>query len=257
MIEADGAFYRIFNFLPDTITYDTVNDAHQAYQAAAKFGEFTSTVKIHPAKLKITIPDFHNLELRFKQFHDALRAGNTERINEGKELVNKLMNYGHILEQYLKIKNSNEFKLRVTHHDTKISNVLFDNKQKALSVIDLDTIMPGYFISDFGDMMRTYLSPVSEEEPDHSKIYIRTEIYHAIKEGYLQMMGDELSKSEKDRLIYAGQFMVFMQALRFLTDYFNMDIYYGSKYEGQNFVRASNQLTLLDRLFEFEKSLYQ
>jgi len=124
-------------------------------------------------------------------------------------------------------------------------------------VVDLDTVMPGYFISDFGDMMRTYLPPVSEEEKDISKIKIREEYFKAIAEGYLSEMGKELTIIEKKYLVYAGKFMVYMQALRFLTDYLNNDIYYGSKYEGQNFIRASNQVSLLKKIIEKEKVLQE
>jgi hypothetical protein len=117
--------------------------------------------------------------------------------------------------------------------------------------------MPGYFISDFGDMMRTYLSPVSEEEKDLSKIEIRDEYFKAIADGYLSEMGNELSAAEKKYLVYAGKFMVYMQALRFLTDHLNNDAYYGAKYEAHNFIRASNQATLLKKIIEKEKILQE
>lgn len=118
-------------------------------------------------------------------------------------------------------------------------------------MIDLDTVMPGYFISDVGDMMRTYLCPVSEEETDFSKIYIRKEFYQAIEQGYLSEMGDELDETEKRLFSYSGRFIIYMQALRFLTDHLNNDVYYGARYQGHNFNRAGNQLTLLQRLIEF------
>src|SRR5690606_13410418 len=105
--------------------------------------------------------------------------------------------------------------LRVIHHDTKISNVLFDEYGKGLCVIDLDTVMPGYYISDVGDMMRTYLSPANEEEKDLSKVLIRKDIFRAIYEGYMDKMGKELNKNEKFFFIYSGEFLIYMQALRF------------------------------------------
>ena len=112
-------------------------------------------------------------------------------------------------------------------------------------------IRQGYFISDIGDMMRTYLCPVSEEEKDFAKIIIRKEFYDAIESGYLSEMGVELNEFEKQYFHYAGEFIIYMQAIRFLTDHLNNDVYYGSKYEGHNFVRAGNQLTLLQRLQAF------
>ena len=132
---------------------------------------------------------------------------------------------------------------------------MFDKEGKGLCVIDLDTVMPGYFISDVGDMMRTYLSPVSEEERDFSKIIVRDEFYKAIVQGYFNEMKGELTDTEKNYFFYAGKFMIYMQALRFLTDHLNGDIYYGAKYPGQNFIRAQNQLVLLERLMEKKEAL--
>src|SRR5690606_6834314 len=113
--------------------------------------------------------------------------------------------------------------------------------------------MPGYFISDLGDMMRTYLSPVSEEEKDIEKINVRAGFYKAIMEGYLSAMKPVLSQAELDHAFYSGQFMIFMQAIRFLTDHLQNDVYYGAAYPGHNFHRARNQLTLLSRLTAHEK----
>jgi Ser/Thr protein kinase RdoA (MazF antagonist) len=138
----------------------------------------------------------------------------------------------------------------VTHHDTKISNVLFDAGGKGICIIDLDTLMPGYFISDIGDMMRTYLSPVNEEGKNTDDIFIRENFYHAIVEGYHEEMKGELTSSEKDHFYYAALFMTYMQALRFLTDYLNNDRYYVPVYASQNLVRAKNQSVLLERLLE-------
>src|SRR5206468_9716554 len=129
------------------------------------------------------------------------------------------------------------FRQRVTHHDTKISNVLFNEQDKAVCVIDLDTVMPGYFISDVGDMMRTYLSPTSEEEKDFAKINVREEFFEAIVTAYLSEMKGQLTEIEKSHFIYAGKFMIYMQAIRFLTDHLNNDLYYGARYEGHNLIR--------------------
>jgi hypothetical protein len=113
--------------------------------------------------------------------------------------------------------------------------------------------MPGYFISDVGDMIRTCVPCVNEEEKDISKIKIREEIFIALAEGYLSKMYDELSEEELKHFVFAGKFMIYMQALRFLSDYLNNDVYYGSAYEGQNFIRAANQIQLLKLLIENEE----
>lgn len=115
--------------------------------------------------------------------------------------------------------------------------------------------MGGYFISDVGDMMRTYLSPVNEEENNFSKIEVREDFFEAIWRGYMSEMKDELNRNERRHFIYAGKFMIYMQAIRFLTDHLNNDTYYGAKYDGHNFVRAGNQITLLKRLIEKEEVL--
>ncbi len=163
------------------------------------------------------------------------------------------MDQTFIVEVFEAIKANPGFKLRVMHHDTKISNVLFNAENKGACVIDLDTVMPGYFISDVGDMMRTYLSPVTEEESDFDKIKVRDEYFKAIADGYLNKMRDKLSETEKAHFVYAGKFLIYMQAIRFLTDYLNNDAYYGSKYEGHNLMRAKNQIVLLQRFIEKEQ----
>lgn len=149
------------------------------------------------------------------------------------------------MQDFEKVRQDPAFRMRVTHHDTKISNVLFNDAGKGICVIDLDTVMPGYFISDVGDMMRTYLSPANEEEKDFAQVEVRPEFYRAIREGYLEEMGSHLTTGEKDHFFYAGEFLIYMQALRFLTDYLNDDKYYGRLYEDHNFVRAGNQVALL------------
>jgi Ser/Thr protein kinase RdoA (MazF antagonist) len=256
-IEGEG-YFRIFPFIKNSHTIDVVNSPSQAYEAAKQFGRFTNLLSGFPVdKLKITLPDFHNLPLRHSQFETAIKEGNKERIKQSAAMISFLKDQQEIVSISKQISNNLDFKKRVTHHDSKISNVLFDDNNKGLCVVDLDTVMPGYFISDFGDMMRTYLSPVSEEEKDISKIEIREEYFKAIVEGYLIEMEKELTTVEKRYLVYAGKFMVYMQALRFLTDYLNNDIYYGSKYEGQNFYRANNQVSLLKKIIEKEKILQE
>jgi hypothetical protein len=138
---------------------------------------------------------------------------------------------------------------RIQHNDTKINNILFDKKtDKANCVIDLDTLMPGYFIYDVGDMIRTFVSPVSEEEKDLNKIIIRKEILDAVIDGYLSQMGDVLTKKEKTLIPFGGMMMTYIMGLRFLTDFLNGDVYYQTTYPGQNSIRASNQFYFLDLL---------
>lgn len=249
-------YFRLFPFVKGSHTIDVVSNPSQAYEAAKQFGRFTKLLCGFPCEqLHITLPDFHNLPLRYQQFEKAIVNGNRERIKEAAATIGFLQSLRTIVATSERIDINPAFKKRVTHHDTKISNVLFDGNDNGLCVIDLDTVMPGYFISDVGDMLRTYLSPVSEEETDFSRIKIRNDYFKAIAEGYLKEMGDELSEAEREHFVYAGKFMIYMQALRFLTDYLNNDVYYTSKYEGHNFMRAKNQAVLLERLVEKEEEL--
>jgi Ser/Thr protein kinase RdoA (MazF antagonist) len=256
MVVDENKYYRLFPFAKNSYTINTVTTAQQAYEAAAQFGKFTFKLKEFPsAQLKITIPQFHDLDFRYEQLKNGLAAGNRHRIEKAGDLLAIVEQNLSILRQYQSIRQNKNFHLRVTHHDTKISNVLFTGNDEALCVIDLDTIMPGWFMSDVGDMMRTYLSPVGEEETDFRSIEIRTDVYHAIAEGYCNEMHAELSRDELKSFVYTGKLMMYMQAVRFLTDYINNDTYYGASYELHNYNRAKNQLTLLQRLSRQEKEL--
>lgn len=256
MVYLGGAYYRLFPFVEGSHSKDVVETAEQAYQAARQFGRFTRLLSgMDVGQLQVTIPGFHNLDRRYEQFLIALKEGNPQRIKAAKALIDLLLANADITATYRHIITNPVFRQRVTHHDTKISNVLFDAQDRGLCVIDLDTVMPGYFISDVGDMMRTYLSPVSEEEQAFDKIEVRDHFYQAIVKGYYEEMQPVLTETEKHYFFYAGQFMIYMQAIRFLTDYLNDDVYYGARYEGHNLVRAGNQVVLLQRLMEKEKTL--
>jgi len=257
MLHLDSyGYFRMFPFVKGSFTYDVAQNSRQACEAARQFGLFTSVLRDFPAEdLKITLPDFHNLAYRYKQFENAIETGNSSRIDSSKEEIDYLLSRNHIVSTYKQIVSAKEFKIRVTHHDTKINNVLFDKDGKGICVIDLDTVMPGYFISDVGDMLRTYLSPVSEEERDFKAIAIREDFFEGIASGYLREMSRELTRKEVEHFFYSGLFIIYMQALRFLTDYLNDDVYYGAAYLGHNHVRAKNQIVLLERLLEKEAEL--
>jgi len=247
-VDEEKQYYRLFPFVAQSHSIDQVHTPEQAFEAARQFARFTHLLSgFDTSLLKITIPQFHDLSLRYQQFIAALTHGNPQRIQETQDLIDYLQQQYHLVQTYEHIKNDPGFRLRVIHHDTKISNVLFDDQQKGLCVIDLDTVMPGYFISDVGDMIRTYLSPVSEEEKDVQLITVRENFFTAIARGYIEELRHELTATEKQHFVYAGQFMIYMQALRFLTDHLNDDVYYGARYEGHNFVRANNQAVLLQQ----------
>lgn len=253
LVKIEGVYYRVFDWVPGSHTISVAANTEQAYESARQFGLFTASLKHFDArKLNITIPDFHNIGLRYHQFEKALQDGNSERINNAKESIRYLRSASGIVERFDRFCRHLDAKIRVTHHDTKISNILFDESDKGLCVIDLDTVMPGNFLSDVGDMLRTYVCPVSEEEKDLNLISIRKNFMRDIENGYLLSMGAELSIFEKDHFYFGGEMLIYMQALRFLTDYLNNDVYYGSKYPNHNLDRALNQAELLR---QFQKAV--
>lgn len=258
VMDADNNYYRLFRFVENSYSCDTIADPSLAYEASRQFGKFTRLLStFDPALLHVTLPDFHNLTLRHRQFETAVRNGNKQRIRNSAESIDYLRAQQHIVDEYERIKKDPNFEIRVVHHDAKINNVLFERKNNTgLCLVDLDTVMPGFYISDVGDMLRTYICPVDEEEPDFTKILIREEYFQEIVNGYLGEMKSVLSNEEKHAFVYAGKFAIYMQALRFLTDYLNEDIYYSIKYAVQNRVRANNQITLLKRFLEKEDRLH-
>jgi len=253
-----GEYYRMFPFVKGSKTIDFISDKKEAFEAARQFGKFTYLLKDFDVNtLQYTLIDFHNLNLRFEQFNTAYKNAELTRLNEAANEIKEVRNHYNILQSYNLLIADNSIPIRVIHHDTKISNILFDNERNGLCVIDLDTVMPGYYLSDVGDMMRTYLSPVNEEEADLSKITIREDIFIAICNGYMLEMGKILTETEKQNFIFSGKFMIYMQALRFLTDFLNNDVYYEAKYPGQNLIRAKNQFELLNKYTKAEDKLQQ
>lgn len=248
-----GAYYRLFEFIPNSHTEAVVSSPQLAFSASQAFGKLTRLLSpLNSNRMKITLNNFHNLTFRYEEFFWAFNRTTDERKAKAADSIRFLMENRSIALEYELIKKDPEFKLRITHHDTKISNILLGPGQEVLSIIDLDTLMPGYFISDLGDMMRTYISPVSEEEQNYEKIIIRPDYLDAVLEGYLSEMRDELSPTEKQYLHYSGRFIIYMQAMRFTTDYLNQDIYYETHYPDQNLHRAENQIALYKQYLEFK-----
>ncbi|RNL53422.1 phosphotransferase enzyme family protein [Pedobacter jejuensis] len=262
LFEKDGAVYRLFPFVQNSYTIDTVTEAKQAYHAAKQFGKFSRVLETYnPESLNVTIPDFHNLSLRKQQFFDALKSANHLKLITAAEEINKAKDFLWIAEKFEELTADKKLKTRVVHHDTKINNVLLNiDTDLGIGVIDLDTVMPGYFISDVGDMMRTYLSPANEEETLLDKVIVRDDVFLAIYKGYMEEMRRSLTNAEKQLFIYSGQFMIYMQALRFLTDFLNNDIYYPIFHPEHNLMRAKNQLVLLSKytqsIAKFEQIIY-
>jgi len=249
-IDDDNKFWRLIDFIGNTTPIASITTVEQAFQTANSFGKFTSLLQnANTENFTPSIPDFHNLDLRFEQFKTAYANVDEERKLNAKECIDYLFSRIELLNIYHQIINDNTIPKRIIHADTKISNILFDaTSLKPKAVIDWDTIMPGYFISDLGDMIRTMVCEAGENETNLNAIIFRKDYYDSIISGYKDAI--HLTENELNLLSYAGKFMTYMQALRFLTDYLNRDIYYNITYLEQNLDRAKNQCRLLQVLEE-------
>lgn len=249
-----GFPWRLFPYFENTFTIDKVTTEDEARSAAAEFARLTKYLEdIDTSLLKPTIDRFHDLNWRYEQFETALKNASDDRLKQAQDAIARSKNFRYIVKEYKNLIQEGSLTLRITHNDTKINNILFDSTtHKAVCVIDLDTLMPGYFIYDLGDMIRTFVSPVDEEEKDTSKIVVRKNIYKALVDGYLSQMNDSLSAEEKKAIPFSGMMMTYIMALRMLADFLNGDIYYHTTYPGQNLVRANNQLKLLELLSELK-----
>jgi Ser/Thr protein kinase RdoA (MazF antagonist) len=244
LIACEGKHYRAFKKI-EGIALDVLTTVAEAKEAAQQFGQFTASLTEFPiGELKVTIPQFHDLALRYHQFEQALIHGDSKRIDTAKDAILFLKSHQSYVKKWIHFTTNKEAHLRVTHHDTKISNVLFKD-ENAICVIDLDTTMPGYFISDVGDMCRTYLCPVNEACQDLNQIKVIPERWTAILNGYSEAMGEFLTSFEKDHFAFSGLSIIYMQALRFLTDYLQLDQYYKVDRPNQNLDRTLNQNQLL------------
>ena len=250
--DAQGFPWRLFPYIENTFSIDKVDTLEEAFGAATEFGRLTRYLDgVNVGLFRETIPNFHDLALRYNQFGEALAASTSDRKEEAKDCIDAGRKTATLVDQYNQLIKSGSLRLRITHNDTKINNILFDTTtRKAVCVIDLDTLMPGYFIYDLGDMIRTFVCPVSEEEKDLSAVVVRREMYEAVVKGYLSQMREVMSPKEVAAIPFAGKMMTCIMALRFLADYLCGDTYYHTTYPGQNLVRARNQFRLLEKLQE-------
>ena len=246
-IDSNGDFWNVTVFIDHSQTFETVTDSKVAYEGGKLFGEFFQlTQDLDPSDLVEVIPRFHDMTFRFEQFEASLQNASQERMQRAEAYIELAKGYKmemHILQE---LKERGEIKLRVTHNDTKISNALFDMEGKGLCVIDTDTVMPGIIHYDFGDAIRTICNTAAEDEKDLDKVQFNKVFYEAYSKGFLEKTGDAVSDLERKHFPLAAKTMIFIMALRFLTDYLNNDIYYKTKYPEHNLVRSANQLKLIE-----------
>ena len=246
---ADGKYWRISVFINDADTFQAVNPEYSEYAGEA-FGDFEAKLADIPDKLGETIPDFHNMELRLRQLVEAVKNDAAGRLKgEGKEELESILAEidANAEDMCLAEQLHREGKLpkRICHCDTKVNNMLFDKDGSILCVIDLDTVMPNFIFSDYGDFLRTGANRVAEDHPNMAEVQFDIDIFKAFTEGYLSSAKSFLLPVEIENLPYATALFPYMQCVRFLWDYLSGDKYWKVKYPNHNFVRANNQLHLL------------
>ncbi len=257
-VDRNENYWRAFEFIEDARMCAVAEKPAQAKATAKAFAKFTAAFEdFNVSNLKEVIPGFHNLSLRYRQFEEAMKGELYERMSKSLPLIDELKQREKYKHFYEIVTESGEFPQRVMHHDAKITNVLFSNKTgRVICPVDFDTVMPGYFFSDIGDMIRSMVCSEDENSTNFNNIRIRKNFYDAIISGYLDVLGKQLTISEKKYIHYSGLLIIYMQALRFLTDYLNGDVYYRISNPDQNFDRAKNQLILLQRLEDFLSTHY-
>ena len=236
--------WRVSVFIKDSYTYDTVNPEY-SYYAGKAFGAFEAMLSDIPDTLGETIPDFHNMELRARQLHQAVEKDAAGRMAEPevKAILQDLLPFEEEMCKAERLYREGKLPKRICHCDTKVNNMLFDKEGNVLCVIDLDTLMPSFVFSDFGDFLRTAANTVAEDDPAVEKVAFRMDIFEAFAKGYLEG-ATFLTPVEKENLPYAACLFPYMQAVRFFADYINGDTYYKIKYPEHNLVRTRNQVAL-------------
>ena len=254
IIDNDGQWWRLTTFIAGTTSLNQPKTADNAWQTAFGFGCFTAALTDFPVEqLQITIPNFHDLPNRFAMFSDAWKSANPTRKKQAGRAMKKTVEYSYLITTTQALWPT--LPLRVTHNDTKINNILLDKTtHKPVAVIDWDTIMPGTILSDFGDLVRTAACTADEEETDLAKVDINLEYLEALKAGFLSGCGGSLTDLEQKTLWFGAKNIIFEQALRFLTDFLQDDIYYKTTHSTHNLMRAENQFALLDALCRERKS---
>ncbi len=255
--DSKGNYWRAIKFIPNTITYDVLESSNDFYKVGKAFGKFQNMLSEYNAEnLYESIPNFHNTKERFNTFLSSVKNNKVNRLDKVREEVNFILERENdtsiLIDMYergelpLRVTERGELPLRVTHNDTKISNILMDEKTKeGICVIDLDTIMPGLSLYDFGDAIRSGATHALEDEKDLSKVYVDLEFFEAFTKGFLEGTNSTLTKNEIEMLPMGAKVITLEQGIRFLTDYLDGDIYYKTSYEDQNLDRTRTQLKLV------------
>jgi aminoglycoside phosphotransferase (APT) family kinase protein len=247
----DHGVYRMQRFITEAYAPSSVESTKEAFEAARGFGEFLSyTQSLDPSSFQEVIPGFHDLKLRLDQLANAKKENAANRLATVLQLVIEVESFSWINEKMESLWAQGLPK-RVCHNDTKIDNILLNRKTSTFQyVIDLDTVGEGTMLYDFGDLMRTCISPAKESEADLSRIKFRVEMYESLYQGFMKSVAKFIHPIERENLYFGGLYMTYIMAVRFLTDYLNGDVYYKINFETENLIRTKNQMALLKLIIE-------
>jgi hypothetical protein len=245
---AGGEYWRLYRHISDSISYDIVPNEKVAAEAGSAYGRFIEILSDFPIQeIKPVIADFHSLENRYALFQYALQKSGQQRLKEAGEEILLAHEWYKKLIVLEELEKEGKFPARITHNDTKINNVLFNRQDEAISVIDLDTVMPGILLHDFGDAIRTAAAVAAEDEENLNRVDIDLGIFEAFSKGFLHSLRKVITPGELKYLPASVSYITFIMGLRFLTDFLNNDIYFAVHKEKHNLIRARAQFRLLDR----------
>ena len=246
-----GKHWRMYKKVSPGISYDIVPDKKVASEAGKAFGQFIVDLGDLPAEeIYPVIPGFHSMEMRYENFSKAMNENPFNRVDEVMEEIDFVKDHIDRMMIIPELEKTGKLPLRITHNDTKLNNILFDHNNRAVCVIDLDTVMPGLSLYDFGDTIRTAANTGREDEADLDKVEFSIRIFKAFSEGFLDKTFGFLNKEEIDNLTLSSQYMTFIMGLRFLTDYISGDVYYTTHYNKQNLRRCRAQFRLMQCMID-------
>ena len=251
IIDKDGNYWRMYIFISNHRSYNIVDSPDKAFEGGKAIGRFQAMLSDMPGgPLFETIPSFHDIEKRIKTFNLNVEENPVGRVSSVRSEIDQYQQRSEEMKIILKLGREGKIPLRITHNDTKFNNILLDENDKALCVIDLDTVMPGYVHYDFGDAIRTVANTANEDEKDLSKVKMDMNLFQAYAEGYLSETAGTLNEVEKEYLAFAPKLITYTIGLRFLTDYIDGDHYFKIHHESHNIQRARAQLQLVKSMEE-------
>jgi thiamine kinase-like enzyme len=250
-INFEGDSWRMMVQIENSYTVNVVENPKQAFQVGAFFGTFYRYLEnIDTQQIQVVLPDFLYTKSRIDAFQLALQSANSDRLIKAQEQIEWVVKHQDLPQKWMQLQQENSLPVRLIHADPKISNVLFDaTTHQPKAIIDWDTLMLGTILYDYGDMIRSYTNTKLEDDPDPEGVF-NADVYSALMDGFLSEVRSILTDIELENLPYAPQVIVYIQALRFLTDYLNGDIYYQCNYPEQNLNRTKNQINLLQQILK-------